>query len=95
MKETGIAVIGAGGIGTLRAHSCHQIPQVNHLTVCDIIPEKLDKLAKSAKADLATTDLREAIEDERIGAVIVATDEENHHEAAALAAELGKSVLIE
>ena len=46
MKETGIAVIGAGGIGTLRAHSCHQIPQVNFLAVCDIDPEKLDKLAK-------------------------------------------------
>jgi myo-inositol 2-dehydrogenase/D-chiro-inositol 1-dehydrogenase len=95
MKETGVAVIGAGGIGTLRAHSCHQIPQVNFLAVCDIVPEKLDKLAKSAKADLATADFRKAISDDHVGAVIVSTDEENHHAAAALAAELGKPVLIE
>ena len=95
MKETGIAVIGAGGIGTLRAHSCHQIPQVNFLAVCDIDPEKLDKLAKSVKADMATTDFRKAIGDDRVGAVIVSTDEENHHAAAAMAAELGKPVLIE
>ena len=95
MKETGIAVIGAGGIGTLRAHSCHQIPQVNHLTVCDIVPERLEKLAKSVEADTATDDYRTASEDDRIGAVIIATDEEHHHGPAALAAELGKSVLIE
>ena len=95
MKDIGVAVIGAGGIGTLRAHSCKQIPQVNFLAVCDVVPEKLDKLAKSAKADLATSDLRKAISDDRVGAVIVSTDEENHHEAAALAAELGKPVLIE
>jgi myo-inositol 2-dehydrogenase / D-chiro-inositol 1-dehydrogenase len=95
MKETGIAVIGAGSIGTLRAHSCKQIPQVNHLTVCDIVPDRLDKLAKSSGADLATDDYKKAIEDDRIGAVSVATDEEYHHGPASLAAELGKSVLIE
>src|SRR5690606_1495728 len=95
MKEIGVAVIGAGGIGTLRAHSCKQIPQVNFLAVCDVVPEKMDKLAKSAKADLVTSDFRKAISDDRVGAVIVSTDEENHHEAAALAAELCKPVLIE
>jgi predicted dehydrogenase len=68
---------------------------VNFLAVCDIVTEKLEKLAKSAKADFATTDFRKAIADDRIGAVIVSTDEENHHEAAAFAAELGKPVLIE
>jgi myo-inositol 2-dehydrogenase / D-chiro-inositol 1-dehydrogenase len=95
MKEIGVAVIGAGGIGTLRAHACRSIPQVGFLAVCDIAPEKLALLARSAKADLATGDLRTAIADDRIGAVIVSTDEENHYEAAALAATLGKPVLIE
>ena len=95
MKTTGVAVIGAGGIGTLRAHSCAQIPQVDFLAVCDIVPEKMDRLSESAGADMATGDYREAITDDRVGAVIVSTDEENHHGPASLALELGKPVLIE
>jgi len=95
LKETGIAVIGAGGIGTLRAHSCRQVLGVNHLAVCDIDRERLERLGDATGADVATADFRQAIDDERVGAVIVATDEENHYEAAAMAAELGKPVLIE
>ena len=95
MKSTGVAVIGAGGIGTLRAHSCAQIPQVDFLAVCDKVPEKLDTLSESVGADMATTDYEEAITNDRVGAVIVSTDEEFHHGPAALAAELGKPVLIE
>ncbi len=95
VKTTGVAVIGAGGIGTLRAHSCAQIPQVDYLAVCDIVPEKLDRLAESVRADVATEEYEVAIRDERVGAVIVSSDEEFHHGPAALAAELGKPVLIE
>ena len=40
-QETGIAVIGAGGIGNLRAHSCKQITQVDYIAVCDIEDKKL------------------------------------------------------
>ncbi|MEE9275889.1 MAG: Gfo/Idh/MocA family oxidoreductase [bacterium] len=95
METKGMAVIGAGGIGTLRAHSCAQIPQVDYLAICDTDAEKLDRLAESVRADMATTSYEEAIREERVGAVVVSTDEENHHGAAALAAELGKPVLIE
>ena len=95
MKTTGVAVIGAGGIGTLRAHSCAQFPQVDYLAICDIVPEKLDRLAESVRADVATEKYEVAIRDERVGAVIVSSDEEFHHGPAALAAELGKPVLIE
>ncbi len=95
MKSTGVAVIGAGGIGTLRAHSCSQIPQVDYLAICDIKPDKLDQLSEATGADMATTHYEEAITNDRVGAVIVSTDEEYHHGPAALAAELGKPVLIE
>ena len=94
MKTTGVAVIGSGGIGTLRAHSCTQIPQVDYLAVCDTKQEKLG-LAAATNADMRTSDYEEAIRDDRVGAVFVSTDEENHHGPAALAAELGKPVLIE
>jgi predicted dehydrogenase len=96
MADTiGIAVIGAGGIGTLRAHSCAQIPQVGHVAVCDIDAEKLGKLAEAVNADQATKNYEEAIRDDRVQAVIVSTDEESHYGPAKLAAELGKPVLIE
>ncbi|MAI11103.1 MAG: hypothetical protein CBD27_01570 [Rhodospirillaceae bacterium TMED167] len=95
MKTTGVAVIGSGGIGTLRAHSCTQIPQVDYLAVCDTKQDKLGDLAAATNADMRTADYEEAIRDERVGAVFVSTDEENHHGPAALAAELGKPVLIE
>lgn len=95
MESTGIAVIGAGGIGTLRAHSCAQIPQVDYLAVCDKVAEKLDILSESVGANMATTKFEEAIADDRVGAVIISTDEEYHHAPAAMAAELGKPVLIE
>ena len=95
MKTTGVAVIGSGGIGTLRAHSCTQIPQVDYLAGCDTKQEKLGDLAAATNADMRTSDYEEAIRDDRVGAVFVSTDEENHHGPAALAAELGKPVLIE
>ena len=95
MKNVGVAVIGAGGIGTLRAHSCTQIPQVGHMAICDLDTEKLAKLAETVKADIITDNYKEAIQDERIQAVIVSTDEESHYGPAKLAAELGKPVLIE
>ena len=95
MKNIGVAVIGLGGIGTLRAHSCAQIPQVGHLAICDIDPGKLDKLSETVKADIVTENYEEAINDERIQSVIVSTDEESHYGPAKLAVELGKPVLIE
>ena len=95
MDTIGVAVIGAGGIGTLRAHSCSQIPQIGHLAVCDIDAGKLGKLAEAVNADQVTENYEEAIRDDRVQAVIVSTDEESHYGPAKLAASLGKPVLIE
>ncbi|MED5579383.1 MAG: Gfo/Idh/MocA family oxidoreductase [Nitrospinota bacterium] len=95
MDNIGVAVIGSGGIGTLRAHSCAQIPQIGHMAICDIDSEKLDRLAETVRADVVTKDYQKAIEDERVKAVIVSTDEESHYGPAKLAVELGKPVLIE
>ena len=74
-----MSIIGTGGIGTLRAHSCAQIPQVRHIAICDIDPEKLAKLAETLRSDMITDNYEEAIRDERVQAVIVSTDEESHY----------------
>jgi len=49
MKNIGVAVIGLGGIGTLRAHSCAQIPQVGHLAICDINPDNWTNFLKQSR----------------------------------------------
>ena len=79
----------------MRAQSCSQIPQIDHLSVCDIDKTKLDTLSNKVNATFATTNYEEAIKDEKIQAVIVSTDEESHYGPAKLAVELGKAVLIE
>ena len=62
-KETGIAVIGAGGIGNLRAHSCKQITQVDYIAVCDIKDEKLEKIKSEVIAmDIDSMSPRDALD---------------------------------
>ena len=48
----GVAVVGAGSIGTLRAEISHRHPSVDFLAVCDIVEEKATSLAASCEADV-------------------------------------------
>lgn len=95
MGNIGVAIIGAGGIGSLRAHSCAQISQVEKLAICDTNPKRLKGLSNNLQAHLITESYEEAIRDTNIDAVIISTDEESHYAPAKLAVELGKPVLIE
>jgi hypothetical protein len=36
----GVAVVGAGSIGSLRAEISHRHPSVDYLAVCDIVEER-------------------------------------------------------
>ena len=52
-KELGVAVVGSGRIGTLRANMASRHPSVQFLAVSDIDAEKAGLLA-SARASLTT-----------------------------------------
>lgn len=91
----GVAVIGAGGIGRLRAEICHRHPSVNYLAVCDIDEEKARRLAKDVDADTWSTDAATIIGDERVHAVIVATTENAHFDPTMFAVRAGLPTLVE
>ena len=93
--DLGIAVIGCGRIGTLRARLARQHPSVKFLAVADRDPARAAKLKEIAGADFASSDNDEVIGRPEVGAVIVATDEAQHTRPIIAALELGKPVLVE
>ena len=94
-KAVGIAVVGCGRIGSLRAQCLSRNTAVKYLAVCDLIEEKARALAaKCGDAEVAL-DYRKVIEDPRVDAVIISTGEDEHYEPLLAAARLGKTILVE
>ena len=91
----GIAVIGSGRMGRLRAHLAASNPLVDFLALADADPAKAAQLAQDVGAALHTDDNLAAIHHPRINAVIVSTPEGEHTDAVCAALEAGKSVLVE
>jgi len=91
----GIAVIGCGSIGSLRAQIAHRHPSVDFLAVCDVVEERARRLAGECEADAWSTDATELIASERVDAVIVASTEDAHFAPAMSALQAGKTLLVE
>jgi predicted dehydrogenase len=94
-RGLGIAVIGSGRIGTLRARLAARHPAVRFLAVSDRDPQKAQALAAAAGAQFHTTDNNRAIEHPDVDAVFVSTPEGEHGAPIKRALELGKPVLCE
>jgi predicted dehydrogenase len=94
-KELGIAVVGAGRIGTLRARLAAKHPAVTFLAVADRDPARARALAGEAGADFHSGDNLEVIARPEVNAVFVSTPEGEHAAAVRQALELGKPVLVE
>mgnify|MGYP000123707173 CR=1 FL=1 len=91
----GLAVIGCGAIGRIRAVLAREYPGVRWLGLCDVDAATLDQLATDTDADLATTDIDELLARPEVSAVIIATDEREHVEPILKAAGLGVPLFIE
>ena len=94
-KQLGIAVIGSGRIGTIRARQALTHPSVNFVGVSDLVADNAKKLAGSVGAQFHTADNLEAIARPEVNAVIVSTAEGEHMKPILQAIELGKPVLVE
>lgn len=94
-KGLGIAVIGCGTIGRLRAEVAHRHPSVRFLAVCDIDEDKVTSLAADCAADAWSTDPSALVRRDDVDAVIVATTEDSHFEPALAAIHGDKPVLVE
>ena len=91
----GIAVVGSGRIGTLRARLAAKHPAVRFLAVSDRDPARARVLAEAAGADFHSGSNEEVIAHPRVTAVIVSTPEQQHTPPVLHALELGKPVLVE
>ncbi len=94
-KELGVAVIGAGRIGSLRARLAARHPAVGFLAVSDINADNARALAERTGADVYSTNNLEMISRPEVNAVFVSTPEHEHVEPVCQALELGKPVLME
>ena len=79
-RELGIAVVGAGRIGSLRARMAAGHAAVKFLAVSDLDAERAGKVAKAAGADLASVNNYAVISHPKVNAVIVSTSEHEHLE---------------
>jgi predicted dehydrogenase len=95
MKQIGIAVIGSGRIGTLRAEMASRHPAVRFLAVADIDLTRARALGSRVGAHLVDTDAEKLIAHPEVDAVFVSTPEFAHVEPVIAALEAGKPVLVE
>jgi predicted dehydrogenase len=94
-KQIGVAVIGAGRIGALRAQMAAAHPGVRFLAVTDADPARAQALAQRTHAHLTARTNLEAISHPEVDAVIVSTSEHEHTTPVLQALERGKAVLVE
>ncbi|HBK80487.1 MAG TPA: hypothetical protein DDZ83_12605 [Nitrospinae bacterium] len=93
--EIGIGLIGAGRMGSIRAHLATTHPAVNFLAISDADSAKARALAQQTEAAFYTGDNRAVIEHPDVDALIVSTPEGEHTDSICRALELGKPVLVE
>jgi len=91
----GLAVIGCGTTGRIRARLASENPGVRWLGLCDLKEDLATALAADTGADYVTADFAELVGRPEVTAVIVATDETVHVGPVLAALEHGRSLLIE
>src|SRR5262245_37152624 len=94
-KEIGLAIVGSGRIGTLRAKLAAGHPAVRFIAVSDADPAKAKKLAETVGAKAHSADNEAMIARPEVNAVIVSTSEGEHVKPILAALERGLPVLVE
>jgi predicted dehydrogenase len=94
-KQLGIAVVGAGRIGSLRARLAAGHPAVNFIAISDADPARAHDLSREIGAQFHSGDNLAAISRSEVNAVIVSTSEGEHVLPVMQALERGKAVLVE
>jgi predicted dehydrogenase len=96
MRQIGVAVVGTGWCGGIRAQACAAHPLVKSLHLAEIRPERLAEVAAATGAATAVADYRELLRLDEIEAVYVsATPETTHFPMARDFLAAGKHVFLE
>lgn len=91
----GLALIGCGKIGALRAALAAGHPAVDYLALYDLDKGRAGALAEQTGADLVADSIEQVLDDPQVDAVIVSTSEEAHVGPVRAALESGRPVLVE
>ncbi|MFZ9364167.1 MAG: Gfo/Idh/MocA family oxidoreductase, partial [Arenimonas sp.] len=95
LKKIGLAIIGAGRVGLIRAELAARHPSVGWIGIAEINPERGEIVREKCGGDFVTTDYKELLARPEVNAVVVATDEHLHVDPVIMAAELKLPLLIE
>jgi predicted dehydrogenase len=96
MRQIGVAIVGTGWCGGIRAETCAASALVKSLHLAEIRPERLAEVAKATGARTATGDYRELLKIDAIEAVYIsATPETTHYPMARDFLAAGKHVFLE
>src|SRR5215470_9622978 len=96
MKQIGVAIIGTGWCGGIRAETCAAHPLTRSLHLAEIRPERLAEMAKATGAKSAVADYHELLANPEMEAVYIsATPETTHYPMARDCLGAGKHVFLE
>jgi len=94
-KPIGLAIIGAGRIGLIRAEIAAKHPNVGWIGLAEIRADRTKEVAERIGADFWTNDYRQLLARPEVTAAVIATDEHLHVDPILAAVERGLSLLIE
>jgi myo-inositol 2-dehydrogenase/D-chiro-inositol 1-dehydrogenase len=94
-KRIGLAIVGAGRVGLLRAEVAARHPMVDFIGLADLQTDRLKLVREKTGADFVTTDFRELLGRPEVTAAIISTDEHLHVDPILAAADRKLSLLIE
>ena len=94
-KQIGLAVVGCGTIGRIRAIMARDYPGIGWIGLCDTNESLGNKLLQDCEADYFTKDYNELLKRPEVTAVIIATDENHHFGPTMAAIEANASLFIE
>src|SRR5215475_12332301 len=94
-KPIGLAIVGAGRIGLIRAEIAVKHPNVGWIGLAEIRTDRGNQVAERVRADFCTTDSRELLARPEVTAAVIATDEHLHVDPILTAVERGLPLLIE
>ena len=94
-KQLGLAVVGCGVVGRMRATLARDFPGIGWIGLSDVNESVGHKLRDDINADFYSNDFRELIARPEVDAVIIATSTWAHVEPTLAAIEQGHMLFIE
>lgn len=94
-KQLGLAVVGCGVVGRMRATLARDFPGIGWIGLSDVNEKVMNQLGEDIDADFTTNDFRELIARPEVDAVIIATSTWAHVEPTLAAVERGHMLFIE